>query len=711
MKTLFTVVECLECGHRMPANLFAGTCAACGGSWLDARYDTGALPPDWPVLLAQRPYDLWRFRELLPFPEDFVFNAMGGEGWTPLTRAHGLERELDHHPLGEIWIKDERRQPTGSFKDRQAAFTTSVLKAQGIDELVLASTGNAAAAYAAYCARAGIKFWVFLPSSVPAEKMRELGLYGAEVIKITGTYDEAKEIAADFAIRRGIYRDGGAKSISGKESMKTIALEIVEQLGWRAPDWYVQAVSGGIGPLGVLKGFVELHAAGLIERVPKLAIVQVEGCAPMTRAWQQGLAKAEAVLPDTLITILSTGDPGMAYTILKAAMDTHGGVMTAVSDGESFRTMRRVARIEGYSMEPAASVAFAGLEKLVAEGVIRSDECVVVNCSGHTFSAEKHALEDRYAFHLQMAVPSGNGASGDSAPNTTSNYSKDGLVSALEQLDEQITTIVIIDDNPHDSRLLRRLLLRYKNYRIFEAHNGPDGLDLVRQRQPDLVVLDLTIPGIDGFSILEKLKADPRTSEIPVVIVSAKSLTTEEWTRLRRHTQSIWQKGNFGTQELVHHVVALLGDKMEPPGELPQLPLAGAPQWETDFGQEQSPRILLIDDNVSDTRLLRRLFQARHHDFTVDEAHSGAEALRAIENALPDLIILDLLLPDIPGEKLLETLRAMPHTRDIPVVVLSAKDIMPATRVKLAALADSIWEKGVLDRSNFLTHVETILVE
>jgi threonine synthase len=695
----------------MPADLFASTCSACGGSWLDARYDTGALPSDWPARLAQRPHDLWRYRELLPFPEDFFFNAMGGEGWTPLTRAWGLERELGHQPPGEIWIKDERRQPTGSFKDRQAAFTTSVLKAQGIDELVLASTGNAAAAYAAYCARAGIKFWVFLPSSVPAEKMRELGLYGAEVIKITGTYDQAKEIAADFAIRRGIYRDGGAKSISGKESMKTIALEIVEQLGWCAPDWYVQAVSGGIGPLGVLKGFVELHAAGLIERVPKLAIVQVEGCAPMVKAWQQGQPKAEVVQPDTLITVLSTGDPGRAYTMLKAATDTYGGAMTSVSDGEAFRTMRRVARTEGYSMEPAASVAFAGLEKLIAESVIRLDERVVVNCSGHTFSAEKHALEDRYAFHLQMAVPSGNGASGTAASGAASNYSKDGLVSTLEQLDEQITTIVIIDDNPHDSRLIRRLLLRYKNYRIFEAYNGTDGLDLVRQRQPDLVVLDLTIPGMDGFAILEKLKADPRTSEIPVVIVSAKSLTSEEWTRLQRHTQSIWQKGNFGTQELVHHVVDLLGDKVESRGKPEKQAyqaVAFASLGEAAFGQEQFPRILLVDDNVSDARLLRRLLQTRHH-FTVDEAHSGAEALQAIENALPDLIILDLMLPDIAGENLLETLRDMPHTHDIPVVILSAKDIVPASRAKLAAWVDSLWEKGALDRSSFLAHVEAIL--
>ncbi len=707
MKTLFTSVKCLECGHTMPANLFTSTCTACGGSWLDARYDLAALSSAWPAQLLGRPRDLWRYRELLPFPENFVFNTMGGEGWTPLTRARGLERELGHGAQGEIWIKDERRQPTGSFKDRQAAFTTSVLTAQGVDELVLASTGNAAAAYAAYCARAGIKFWVFLPSSVPAEKMRELALYGAEVIKITGTYDQAKEVAADFAIRRGIYRDGGAKSISGKESMKTIALEIVEQLGWRAPNWYVQAVSGGIGPLGVLKGFVELHAAGLIDRVPKLAIVQAEGCAPMVKAWQLGRDKAEPVQPDTLITVLSTGDPGKAYSILKQATDSYGGAMVAVSDGDAFRAMRRVARIEGYSMEPAASVAFAGLEKLIGAGTMRPDECIVVNCSGHTFSAEKHALEDRYAFHLQMAAPDAPVAG---APT---NYSKEGLVSVLEQLDEQITTIVIIDDNPHDSRLIRRLLLRYKNYRVFEAHNGADGLDLVRQRQPGLVVLDLTLPDTDGFSILEKLKTDSRTAEIPVVIVSAKSLTTEEWSRLRQHTQSIWQKGSFGSQELVHHMVGLLGDKIE----LSQKPEKAETATEraswlegTTFGEDERLRILVIDDNVSDARLLHRLFQARQR-FRIDEAHSGQEALQAIEQAKPDLIILDLILPDIPGEKLLEMLRERPVTREVPVIVMSAKDINPATRLRLTALADSLWEKGALDRSSLLAHIEAILPE
>ncbi|MEA3338453.1 MAG: pyridoxal-phosphate dependent enzyme [Chloroflexota bacterium] len=535
----------------MEANLFTARCSACGGAWIEARYDVAALPTGWPALMSQRPTNLWRYRELLPFPDDFPIVSMG-EGWTPLTRAAGLEQESGHR---EIWIKDERQSPTGSFKDRQAAFTVSSLKARGIDEFVIASTGNAAAAYAAYCARAGIKLWVFLPSNVPAEKIRELALYGAEVVKITGTYDQAKEVAADFAARRSIYKDPGAKGITGKESMKTIALELTEQFEWQAPDWYIQAVSGGIGPLGVLKGFCELRQAGLIDRVPKLGIVQAEGCSPMVQAWERGLAQAEPVRPDTLVIVLATGNPGLAYETLKQASDQYGGAMVAVSDGDAFRAMRRIARTEGFSMEPAASVAFAGLEKLLDEGHIQPGERVVVNCSGHTFSAEKHALEDHFLLHLDVDAPL---AAHPSAG--VQSLPKDDLAVALNQLDEQIITIVVIDDNAHDSRLIRRLLQSYKQYRVFEAHNGLNGIDLTRQRRPSLIILDLTLPDMDGFSILDELKGDERTREIPVVIVSAKSLTSAEGKHLRRHTESVWQKGNFSARELVDHVVEILGD-------------------------------------------------------------------------------------------------------------------------------------------------------
>jgi len=677
----------------MPADLFARRCAACGGPWLDARYDLTGLAEDWPARLVGRTTSMWRYRELLPFPDDLEPVTMG-EGWTPLLPAIGLARELGQ---ADLWIKDERQQPTGSFKDRQAACTVSTLKAQGIDEIVLASTGNAAVAYAAFCARAGIKLWVFLASSVPAEKMRELALYGAEVVKITGSYDQAKDVAADFARRRGVYLDGGAKAIPGKESMKTIAYEIVEQMGWQGVDWYVQAVSGGIGPLGVMKGFKELHAAGLIGHVPKVGVVQVAGCAPMVEAWQRGQAKADVVAPDTLITVLATGNPGLAYPLLKADADACGGAMVAVSDGDGFRAMRRIARLEGFSVEPAVSVAFAGLEKLVAEGHIQPGERVVVNCSGHTFSAEKHALEDRYVLHLQTV-----GA--DATP-----VSSEGLVTALEQLDEQVTSIVIIDDNPSDSRLIRRLLQSHKNYRVFEAYNGPDGIDLVRQRQPDLVVLDLMMPEIDGFAILDTLKADARTNHIPVVIVSAKSLTPEEAEHLQRLTESVWLKGNFSARELVSHVVEMLGDQLDQ-AEAAPTPARAPEPLVSEFGEGQHPRILVVDSNPLDARLLRRLFEAGQR-FEVIEAHSGQAAMAAVDRAAPDLVVLDLNLPDTSGQELLLWLRAHKATRGVPVIVVAAGDLAPEEQARLAPFAASVWSKTTLDRSSLLTQVETILTE
>jgi threonine synthase len=697
MQTLFDAVICLNCGHEMDADVGIGRCSACGGAWVEARYDIPSLYPDWPDHVAHRPHNMWRYRELLPFPDDFAFVTMG-EGWTPLTRASGLEQIWTGRGSGQIWIKDERQQPTGSLKDRQAALTVSTLKAQGIDEMAIASTGNAAAAYAAFCARAGIKLWIFLPSSVPAEKMRELALYGAEVIKVSASYDRAKAVATEFAERRGIYKDQGAKAVPGKESMKTIALEIAEQLGWSAPDWYIQAVSGGIGPLGVLKGFTELYEAGIVDRIPKLGVVQAEGCAPMVRSWEQGLEKSVSVEPETLVTVLATGQPGYAYEILKDAIDTHGGAMVSVSDGEAFRAMRRVARTEGMSMEPAAGVSFAGLDKLL-ETAIQPDERVVINCSGHTFSAEKHILEDRYALHVRM----------DDLPAV--NQPSEGLDIALEQIDEQVTSVVVIDDNPSDSRLIRRLLKLHKQYRVFEAHSAEEGLELVRQRQPDLVILDLMMPDMNGFSILDEIKADGRTDDIPVIIISAKTLTSKDRDYLRRYTDSVWRKGDFSVRELADHVAEVLGDPLETiPSEKTDHPKVTQDWRVKAFGTSGRPRILVVDDYVSDARLMHRLFDIDQR-FEVVEAYSALEAMEVIERTPPDLIILDLMLPDTSGEKLLETLRKREETRDKPVIVVSAKDINPSLRAYLTSHTDSVWSKAEMDRSSLLDHVEAILSE
>jgi threonine synthase len=254
---------------------------------------------------------------------------------------------------------------------------------------------------------------------VPAAKMREAALYGAEVIKVTGTYDQAKKVAADFAGRRNIHLDKGAKAVPGKESMKTVAFEIAEELArqtygadsaekWRAPDWYIQAVSGGIGPLGVLKGFEELYKMGLIDRVPKIGVVQVDGCSPMVQAFNAGKAKAEPVVPETRITILSTGAPGLSYELLYQANQKvwrpYGVVCLMM---KLLRLCAILARSEGISVEPATAVAFAGLEKMIAEGVIGSDEIVVVNCSGHTFPVEKHIMSEDVVLDVSLGQKAG----------------------------------------------------------------------------------------------------------------------------------------------------------------------------------------------------------------------------------------------------------------------------------------------------------------
>ena len=691
---MFNAVRCAECGQELEATLYPGSCPACGSKWINAEYDLNALPEDWPEIVATRPTSMWRYAELLPFSKEISPVTMG-EGWTPITRAENLQTEYNH---AEVWIKDERQQPTGSFKDRQASSTVTALKAMGINEIVIASAGNAAAAYAAFCARADIKLWVFLTNSVPAEKMRELSLYGAEVVKVTATYDQAKHIAANFAEHRGIFYDQGAKAIPNKESMKTLAFEIAEQLGWKAPDWYIQAVSGGLGPLGVMKGFEELAIAGIIDKVPKMGIVQAEGCAPMVQAWEQGLDKAEPVVPDTLITVLSTGNPGVAYEILKDGIDLHGGAMVSVDDGETFRAMRRVARMEGYSTEPAASAAFAGFEKMLAEGYIDKDDSVVINCSGHTFSAEKHALEDRYVIELDLEH------------RHSDEHMPAELAVAINQIDEKVTTIVIIDDNPQDCRLIRRLLHRYKNYRIFEAYNSKDGIDLVRHHKPELVILDLVLGDTDGFSILEDLKRDRRTQDVPVMIVSGKDLTSDQEDFLGMHVDSVWQKGAFSGRQLVDYVVDVIGDEAAAISLPESIDGLSEIQPLTSFGISDRPKILVIDDNIWDSRLVRRMFETRQR-FDVIEAHSAEEGMHIAKTGIPNLIILDLVLPDLSGEEVLEILRNQEGTADIPIVILSAKDLEPEERAKLKIHADSVWSKTSLDRNNLVTHIETILTE
>lgn len=566
------IVECLDCGHKIsydPGNL---ACPKCNSQWQEVRYPYAQIGAELPGLLTQRPFDLWRYRELLPIL-DYRPSMSLGEGGTPLIHADNLGMMLG---CPNLYIKDERQGPTNSFKDRQAAVGIAAMKEAGITEAVVSSTGNVAISFSAYAARAGIKLWAFLTSLVPSEKMREVAIYGTQVIKVTGTYDEAKKIAAEFAHQRGLYVERGARSIPSVEAMKTIAFEIAEQLTWLAyqdnpalqermataqqnqaqwivPDWYFQAVSGGLGPLGVQKGFDELRQARLTHSIPAIAGIQTAGCAPMAHAWKQGLDKADPVFsPRTHIATLSTGDPGRTYTLLRQRMLAEGngrseGYFDFVTDEEAFRAMHILAKLEGVSVEPASAVAFAGLIKLVREGMIKSSDIIVINCTGHTMPVESAILGDNWSRNI--VAPS----------QAAEEIPQEGLLAALSQVtSDQFSRVLIVDDTEDARRLIRRILQSQGNYTLFEASDGREALKFIREELPDLVILDLMMPEIDGFGVLDQMKSDPQTALIPVIVVTAKELTQDEKKRLNGHIHKLMQKGEFMNDELLDEVRALV---------------------------------------------------------------------------------------------------------------------------------------------------------
>ena len=547
-------LRCTYCGYSTEYKRPLNSCPRCGETIIEAEYDWQSLKESfWSERIKSRPFGVWRYRELLPVYEEENIVSMG-EGGTPMLHARKLGAMLG---LKHLYIKDERQGPTGSFKDRQASVAISVAKELGLDEMVVASTGNVALAYAAYAARADIHLWTFVTSLVPGDKMREIAIYGAEVIKVTGTYEETKAVAARFAQSRNLYMDRGIKSIAAVESMSTLAYEIAQQLAeqpdlppgpdtpWRAPDWYVQAVSGGMGPIGVAKGFRELVRMGLVDKVPALASVQSEGCAPMALAFQAGQSVATPLTsPQTVIGTLATGDPGRAYQLIWEQMQKYGGYITSSSDQEAFATTRVMARLEGLSMEPAAAVTFAGLFDMVRAGVFKPDDVIVVNCSGHTFPVETQILGKEFARHVDASVAGGR----VSLP-------EEGLLTALDHINASVRRIVIIEDTPDAARLIARILHARGSYEVSIAYNGAEGIEMVRQERPDLVILDLMMPDVDGFQVIEALKADDSLKDIPIIVVTAKELTPRERDRLNGQIASLLQKGSAMDEELLQSIV------------------------------------------------------------------------------------------------------------------------------------------------------------
>ncbi len=550
-------IRCIDCGHTMAYHPNDISCPKCKSQWHEVIYPYQDIAPTFYKNIANRRFDLWRYSELLPLRKNNKMLRLG-EGGTPLIQACNLGEMLG---CPNIFIKDERQGPTASFKDRQAAVTVAALKEAGITEMVAASTGNVAISYSAYTARAGIKLWAFVTSLVPAVKMREIALYGSQVLKVTGTYDEVKRMAAEFAEQRGLYLDRGARTVTAIEAMKTIAYEIAEQLTeelgppdepgvlWRTPTWYVQSISGGMGPIGVSKGFKELALMGLArQRVPAIAAIQAAGCAPMVNAWKQNLDEAAPVTnPKTHIETLATGTPGRTYSLFRKIFKEDGGVFESVTDEESYRAMHMLAKMEGISAEPAAAVAFAGTFKLIHAGVIKPDDVVVINCTGHTMPAEPLVLGSGWARNIEI-------------PQTEENKpQEEGLLAALSRVaPERFPRILIADDAPDARRLVRRILQSQGEYTFFEAANGRETLQIANQEHPDLLILDLMMPEMDGFAVLDNLRSNPETAEIPVIVSTAKELTPDEKNCLQDQIQALMQKGGFMSDELLEEVKALL---------------------------------------------------------------------------------------------------------------------------------------------------------
>jgi threonine synthase len=267
----------------------------------------------------------------------------------------------------------------------------------------------------------------------------------------------------------------------------------------------------------------------------------------MVQSFHKGLDIAEPVdCPQTLITTVATGYPGPAYSYLRNIVLEHGGTFEAVGDEDAFRAMHVMAKMDGISMEPAAGLAFAGLFQMVSTGMVKPDDVVVVNCSGHTFPVEKHLLGDAWAQSLDAR-----GAAITQPP-------EEGLLTSLDNLDQRIQRIAIIEDDADSRRLLRRVLQARGEYQIFEAEDGDQGLALVRQYQPDLVLLDLMMPEVDGFKVLEQIRADPDLSDTRIIVITAKTLSPSERRRLSGQIEVLLQKGSFLDDDLLEEILATL---------------------------------------------------------------------------------------------------------------------------------------------------------
>jgi threonine synthase len=379
------IQKCIQCGAEYKPQEIVYTCPKCDGL-LEIVYD-------WSELSISRkdfegvPPSVWKYKALLPVERDPVSINEGG---TALYRCDRLAQKIG---IENLYVKHEGLNPTGSFKDRGMTVGVSKALELGMKTLACASTGNTSASLAIYGAKANLPVVVMLPAGkVAMGKVAQAIMHGAKVLSIRGNFDDALKLVRQLCDHEGFYLLNSVNPYR-LEGQKTIAFEVVDQLGWEVPDKLVLPVGNAGNISAIYKGFREFKELGLTDRVPQMIGIQAEGSCPIVNAFKKGQKDIIPVSsPETVATAIRIGDPVNAVKALEAIYKS-GGLAESVSDDEIIAAQKDLARLEGIGVEPASASSIAGLKKLVDMGLIKSDEIVVCITTGHLLKDPEEVLQ------------------------------------------------------------------------------------------------------------------------------------------------------------------------------------------------------------------------------------------------------------------------------------------------------------------------------
>jgi threonine synthase len=372
-------LECPHCGKKYDADVVQSFCQACREPIL-ARYDlaTARLTLTREALLT-RPTGIWRWSEILPVRSP-AFRLTLGEGGTPLLKISNLGQSLG---MGELYVKDESANPTGSFKARGLVMAVARAMELGLREFVIPTAGNAGGALAAYAARGRAKAHVFMPADAPISNQVEVKSFGAELTLVDGLISDAARLAGEASIQHGWFDVSTFKEPYRCEGKKTLGLELAETLAWDLPDVIIYPTGGGTGLLGMWKAFDELEQMGFIgPKRPRMVSVQAEGCAPIVRAFNEKSERAK--FWDGARTIASgLRVPGVfADRLVLSVIRESKGIALSVSDQEILICQKELAASEGIFAAPEGAATLAAAKRLLISGWLGKDERVILFNTG-----------------------------------------------------------------------------------------------------------------------------------------------------------------------------------------------------------------------------------------------------------------------------------------------------------------------------------------